>query len=156
MTQLPMDQLANRINVRIKAAEGHMIAAGKDLIEAKRRVADGEEGEISWTVWCEKNIKAKDRMIRLCMQVAGAPDPEEALKSHQERRQEANQRYYEKNRTEIETNRHLKMPVTPDNVVPIKSPAIRAKEIIERILAESEEVQEMVISHMQMLRKTGT
>jgi hypothetical protein len=82
---IPLDTLAAEINVRFKKAiaieakaKEHRIAAGLQLIEARKRVERGEAG-IGWERWCAENIERSQRDIRKVMRLAGAPDPTVSL-----------------------------------------------------------------------------
>jgi hypothetical protein len=56
------------------------IKAGELLIEASKHVPAGE-----WGRWCKANVKRSERDIRKVMKVAGADDPEAALREERKR-----------------------------------------------------------------------
>jgi hypothetical protein len=99
---IPLDTLAADINARLEKAEacarkqkGHRLAAGLQLIAARKRVEAGEAGEIGWHDWVRANIKRTLRDVQKVMAVARAPDPEKKLAEERDRVREQVRRHRE-------------------------------------------------------------
>jgi hypothetical protein len=97
---ITLDTLAEDINARLEKAEAyarkhkeHRLAAGLQLIEARKRVEAGEAGEIGWHDWVRANIKRTLRDVQKIMAVARAPDPEKKLAEERDRVREQVRRH---------------------------------------------------------------
>jgi hypothetical protein len=87
-----LETLADQINGLLASADTHRqcaknarIAAGKRLLEAKRRVEAGEAGEITWTDWVQRHVRRSERDIQKLLRIAGSGDPEKAHEAEKAR-----------------------------------------------------------------------
>ena len=99
---ITLDTLAEDINARLEKAEScarkveeHRLAAGLQLIEARKRVEAGEAGQIGWHDWVRANIKRTLRDVQKVMAIARAPDPEKKLVEERDRVREQVRRHRE-------------------------------------------------------------
>ena len=131
MVQLPLDQVANEINARLKLADkadDHRIAAGYLLKEAQERVQSGQELDENgepwlWGKWCAKFVPGRTpRYIQGTIALVKPAD-----KSPEERRDEEKRGARErqqKHRVETENARDVTRVTHPDPVEPApQSPA---------------------------------
>ncbi len=70
-----LETLAEKIAQYAKEADERMIAAAMLLREARKRIEDGEAGEVKWYPWAEKHIKLKKTQLRVFLLIAEADDP---------------------------------------------------------------------------------
>jgi hypothetical protein len=109
-----LDDLTKEINVRLtksyeyeckaeelakfdkQKAKDHRIAAGLLLIEARKIIESGAGGDITWTIWCRKNVNRSRQDIHKIMKLAGHVEPEAALAAERARNR-AYQDKYRKN-----------------------------------------------------------
>ena len=75
-----LDTVARRIEQNANQSADLVITAGNLILEARRRVKDGEAGEISWSAWARDNIDLSDSRLRELQRIAAADDPEKAVK----------------------------------------------------------------------------
>lgn len=78
---VPLDTLAAQINAQLEKvkqydgkAEEFRIAAGLQLIEARKRI-DAGETNVGWLAWCRANIKRSRVDIYKVMRIASSSDP---------------------------------------------------------------------------------
>jgi hypothetical protein len=123
MTQLPLDQIANEINVRLKLAdkaEDHRIAAGYLLLEAQERIQSAQELDEHgqpwlWGQWCARFITGRtDRDIRRCIALVKPADksPEERRAAELREQRSRMQELRERERTHVRPVSHHD-PVEP-------------------------------------------
>ena len=109
---IPLDTLAREINARLTKADeiegkanDHRIAAGLQLIAARKRVDAGEAVDdtgagIGWEHWCAININRSQRDVRRVMRIAGRKDPTAALEAERDTAREGMARSRQ-NRTNV-------------------------------------------------------
>jgi ribosome modulation factor len=96
MTTTPeLDIHAKRVREYLCEADGlksqyedYRLKAGRELIEAHRRVNAGET-DLTWAGWCGQNIKRSNRDIRRLMAMASADDPARAREAEKARNRAA-------------------------------------------------------------------
>jgi hypothetical protein len=67
-------------------ANKHRVAAGQKLLSLRQRIEAGEEGDVAWWDWFEKQDIGRSRKdCEKLMRIASADDPEAALEDERER-----------------------------------------------------------------------
>ena len=95
-TKGPLKDVARRIEEHAKNSDQHMIDAVMLMREARRRIEDGEAGEIAWSKWARANINlSKSRLYEL-NHISEADDPEAELKRLREQTYERVKRHRKK------------------------------------------------------------
>ena len=90
---LPLDTLGATIGAKLRKADDFMISAGKDLIEARERVAKGEAGELlDWKGWLRVHDIGEEK-AKVCLRIANDPNPEQALAVHRAKNKQAVAKY---------------------------------------------------------------
>ena len=96
-TKGSLDEVARQIEVQARKSDEHVISAAMLMREARRRVDDGEAGDIKWYAWALKNIKLSSSRLYELQCIAAAKDPaaeierlrlliRERAKKHRERK----------------------------------------------------------------------
>ena len=67
--------------------------------EARKRVAAGDAGDITWYSWADKNIKLSKSRLRELQLIAEAEDPQKELRRQRKVTQKRVERYREKKKS---------------------------------------------------------
>jgi hypothetical protein len=136
MTDDPLDVVASEINARLGKADDMRLSAALLLLEAQRRVRDGEAGEITWEAWCKANVRRGMRDIRRLLMVAKSNDPDAAFRQERKKAAEGMRRHRTKvgpseppeQRTNVSPS---EPPPQRPNVKPADLSLSRIREIVE-------------------------
>ncbi len=93
-TKGSLDEVARQIEVHARKSDEHIISAAMLMREARRRVDDGEAGDIKWYAWAPKNSHLSLSRLRDLQRIAEADDPKKEL----ERQRKLTQKRGEKHR----------------------------------------------------------
>ena len=78
-TKEPLEVVARQIEAHARKSDEHIISAAMLMREARRRVDDGEAGDIKWYAWALKNIHLSPSRLRDFQKIADAEDPMKEL-----------------------------------------------------------------------------
>ena len=91
-TTTDLKTLASDIQRLMKKADNNeirafdlRIEAGRMLIEAQKRVQNGEASDTTWTKWVKANVHRSLRDVQRCIKLANAPDPKAAATTRRRR-----------------------------------------------------------------------
>ena len=94
-----LETLAEKIAQYATEADEKTLEAAKLVGEARKRVAAGDAGDITWYSWADKNIKLSKSRLRELQLIAEAEDPQKELRRQRKVTQKRVERYREKKKS---------------------------------------------------------
>lgn len=95
-----LESLATRIKDYADRADEQLLEAAKLMLEARRRVQNGEAGAVTWESWARENIKLSSSRQYELLRIAEATDPHKELEHLRKKNRERQQAYRERQRDE--------------------------------------------------------
>lgn len=71
----PLDVIAQKITAHASKSNQQIVAAALLADQARRRVASGEAGDVTWTEWAKQNIGLSPSRVRELVRIGGSSDP---------------------------------------------------------------------------------
>jgi hypothetical protein len=93
MSDDPLDVVAGKIVAYIKKSDDQVISAAMLLLDAKKRVENGEGGG-DWIKWRGKHLsKLSPQWVNRLLEIARSPDPHEKLAEMRDKNAQANRNH---------------------------------------------------------------